>query len=34
MNLRNKTVLFWGDSITEGVGASSPEKIMFLFLKN
>lgn len=26
MNLRNKTVLFLGDSITEGVGASSPDK--------
>lgn len=26
MVLQNKTVLFLGDSITEGVGASSPDK--------
>ena len=26
MELRNKTVVFLGDSITEGVGTSSPEK--------
>lgn len=29
MYLQNKTVLFLGDSITEGVGVSVPEKNMF-----